>query len=229
MNLYQGTVSLDYAEETHALKSGDRITLLQNEDVYTAVRSESISGDLQRFLLEQLIARDGLCFSTEELETILEERLAQIRKDAGEEAESTSAEEEADITCTLEIRCDTVLDNPKWRKDDGPQDGVLLKSREVTYERGDSVFDLLRKVCREEGISLDYDFMPMIGGYYVTGIAGIDEHEYGQMSGWLYKVNGWYPNYGASGYQVREGDVIVWQYTCDGGTDVGQSRWVEKE
>ena len=39
--------------------------------------------------------------------------------------------------------------------------------------------------------------------------------------GWMYKVNGWFPNYGCSRYQLKEGDTIEWVYTCDLGVDVG--------
>ena len=38
----------------------------------------------------------------------------------------------------------------------------------------------------------------------------------------MYKVNGWFPNYGCSSYKLEDGDTIVWCYTCKGlGTDVG--------
>ena len=37
----------------------------------------------------------------------------------------------------------------------------------------------------------------------------------------MYKVNGWFPNYGCSRYSVQDGDVIEWVYTCDLGRDVG--------
>lgn len=36
------------------------------------------------------------------------------------------------------------------------------------------------------------------------------------MSGWLYRVNGKPPNYGASNYSVKAGDHIEWLYTCTG-------------
>jgi len=36
------------------------------------------------------------------------------------------------------------------------------------------------------------------------------------MSGWLYRVNGKLPNYGASNYSVKAGDHIEWLYTCTG-------------
>ena len=38
----------------------------------------------------------------------------------------------------------------------------------------------------------------------------------------MYKVNGWFPNYGCSSYYLEDGDTIVWTYTCNGlGADVG--------
>lgn len=36
-----------------------------------------------------------------------------------------------------------------------------------------------------------------------------------------YAVNGWFPNYGCSRYQLKNGDVVEWCYTCDLGEDLG--------
>ena len=36
----------------------------------------------------------------------------------------------------------------------------------------------------------------------------------------MYCVNDWYPNYGCGVYQVKAGDVIEWNYTCDLGLDL---------
>jgi hypothetical protein len=41
----------------------------------------------------------------------------------------------------------------------------------------------------------------------------------------MYKVNGWFPNYGCSAYTLQGGEEIVWAYTCVGlGTDLGAER-----
>ena len=37
----------------------------------------------------------------------------------------------------------------------------------------------------------------------------------------MYKVNGWFPNYGCSRYQLKSGDKVEWVYACDLGVDVG--------
>ena len=39
----------------------------------------------------------------------------------------------------------------------------------------------------------------------------------------MYKVKGWFPNYGCSRYQVEDGDAICWVYTCDLGADVSDN------
>ena len=37
----------------------------------------------------------------------------------------------------------------------------------------------------------------------------------------MYKVNEWFPNYGCSRYVLKNGDDVVWCYTCNLGYDVG--------
>ena len=61
----------------------------------------------------------------------------------------------------------------------------------------------------------------MYESYYVEGINYLYEFDGGQGSGWMYKVNGWFPNYGCSSYYLTDGEVIEWVYTCDYGADVG--------
>ena len=56
---------------------------------------------------------------------------------------------------------------------------------------------------------------------YVEGINNLYEFDVGSLSGWMYSVNGWFPNYGCSRYALQNGDVVEWVYTCDLGYDVG--------
>ena len=37
----------------------------------------------------------------------------------------------------------------------------------------------------------------------------------------MYRVNGEFPNKGCSDYELNDGDVIEWAYTCDLGRDIG--------
>lgn len=55
------------------------------------------------------------------------------------------------------------------------------------------------------------------------------EFDCGVESGWMYKVNEWFPNYGCSAYELKGGEDIVWCYTCNGlGEDVGEI-WMGEE
>jgi len=50
----------------------------------------------------------------------------------------------------------------------------------------------------------------------------LGEFDYTSMSGWMYCVNNWFPNYGAGVYEPQDGDVIRWQFTVHGyGSDIG--------
>ena len=69
---------------------------------------------------------------------------------------------------------------------------------------------------------MEFSFSPGFNSNYVEGINNLYEFDCGQNSGWMYCVNGWYPNYGCSRYVVQDGDVIEWNYTCDLGRDLGR-------
>ena len=133
-------------------------------------------------------------------------------------------------TCTLEIRCDTVVDTSKLENEAVipyvPADGVILAATEVTYTPGESVFEVLKRVTREQGIQMEFRDDPLYSGAYIEGINYLYEFDGGTLSGWMYKVNGQFPNYGCSQYTVEDNDAIVWMYTCDLGRDVGDnSTW----
>ena len=58
------------------------------------------------------------------------------------------------------------------------------------------------------------------GTAYIEGINNIYEFSCGELSGWMYCVNGEYPNVGCSDYKIKDGDNIEWYYTCDLGEDL---------
>lgn len=128
-------------------------------------------------------------------------------------------------TCTFSIECSTILNNLDMLDPDKlemvPSNGVILSSRTVTFYEGESVYDVLQRVCRDNGIHMEAEWTPIYNSAYVEGIHNLYEFDCGALSGWMYKVNGWYPNYGCSRYQLKDGDVVEWRYTCDLGHDVG--------
>ncbi len=78
-----------------------------------------------------------------------------------------------------------------------------------------------------ENIRYDYKWYDKFESVYVQSIDGDGEFDHGPLSGWMYSVNGRYPDYGASQYDLKEGDVLRWRYTTDLGEDLGQdnSKW----
>ena len=128
-------------------------------------------------------------------------------------------------TCTISIECGTILDNwsnlNKNKAEFVPQDGWIMGSTTVEFNEGDTVYDVLTKACKESKILMEASYTPMYGSYYIEGINQLYEFDCGNLSGWMYRVNGWYPNYGCSKYEVSDGDNIEWKYTCDLGRDVG--------
>ena len=128
-------------------------------------------------------------------------------------------------TCTLEIRCDTLLKNldklSSGKAELVPEDGILLEKTTVSFESGDSVFDVLRRCLREQNVHFEYVDAKAYGSIYIEGIGNLYEFDCGEQSGWLYFVNGISPGLGCSGYTVANGDEIVFAYTCDMGADLG--------
>ena len=139
--------------------------------------------------------------------------------------------EDADVdttktyTCTFSIECSTILNNLDQLDADKlemiPSGGVILATVTVTFYEGESVFDVLQRVCKDYGIHMESSWTPIYNSAYIEGIHNLYEFDCGSLSGWMYRVNGWYPNYGCSRYQLKDGDVVEWRYTCDLGNDVG--------
>ena len=127
--------------------------------------------------------------------------------------------------CTLSISCATLLDHMD-QLDEGktslvPADGWVLSPTQASFQEGESAFQLLQRICREQGIHMESSSTPLYGSAYIEGIHNLYEFDCGELSGWLYKVNDWFPNYGSSRYQLQDGDVVEWVYTCNLGVDVG--------
>lgn len=141
-------------------------------------------------------------------------------------------ETEGENTCFVEISCSTILEQmerlPSQKAAYVPANGRLLAKTEVNFTEGETAFDILQRVCEEVGIPLEYSFTPLYNSYYIEGINHLYEFDCGPRSGWMYEVNGTFPNYGASSYPVNEKDEIVWHYTCEGlGLDVGAKEFSE--
>ncbi|MGO4549180.1 S-layer homology domain-containing protein [Paenibacillus sp. 2TAB23] len=98
--------------------------------------------------------------------------------------------------------------------------GYVLPSASVELKAGDTVWTVLKRTLDAAQISFDFDWNETYGSVYVKTIAGDGEFDHGQDSGWMYNVNGIYPDYGASKYTLKPGDRIQWRYTTNLGIDL---------
>ena len=121
---------------------------------------------------------------------------------------------------TLKIRCDELIDNPEkmtkpelWQYI--PENGIILEETKCTIETGETVFDVLNRVCKEKDIQIEYSYTAGYDSYYVEGIQYLYEFDAGKRSGWIYLVDGKNTNYGCSQYKLKGGEKIVWEYVCD--------------
>ena len=119
-------------------------------------------------------------------------------------------------TVTLEIRCDVL--NGKTDLSYIPEDGIILGKTEFALAEGESVFDILEEAVRANRIQMEY------GGtgdlIYIKGLGYLYELAHGDLSGWVYHVNGESPSVGCAAYTLSDGDTIVWYYTLNQGKDI---------
>lgn len=143
------------------------------------------------------------------------------------EPQDISINKEEQFLVTMSVVCATILQNmdllDEAKHELVPADGVIFAEKEVVAYKGESVFDVLLREMKSEKIHMEYVNTPMYNSAYIEGIHNLYEFDAGELSGWMYKVNGWFPNYGCSRYQLQPNDVIEWVYTCDLGRDVGEA------
>ena len=129
------------------------------------------------------------------------------------------------MACTVSISCQTLAEQPEKLKAEKrelvPEDGWLLEPETVEFYEDESVFDVLLRETKNHKIHMEYSETPLYQSAYIEGIGNLYEFDAGETSGWVYSVNGWFPNYGCSQYKLADGDVIEWSYTYELGRDVG--------
>ncbi len=123
------------------------------------------------------------------------------------------------LTCTLSVRCDDALRNAHKLKEGKlevlPSSGVIFQEQAVVFTEGETVFDVLLGQMQKHKIHFEFVKTPMYDSAYIEGIGNLYEFDGGDLSGWLYRINGIRPTYGCSQYQVKKDDKIEFFYTCD--------------
>ena len=131
-------------------------------------------------------------------------------------------------TVFIRIEASTILDN--WESLDEelqskkyvPEDGIILEETEYVLRPNDTVFDILQRAVRHEQIHMEYQGANenIYNSVYIQGINHLYEFSAGPLSGWMYSVNGEFPDTGVGKYHLKDGDVIELRYTCDLGRDI---------
>ena len=140
--------------------------------------------------------------------------------------EDLSSEEEQDFgSCTIMISCATIfapdVKIDRFILEEQPSDGIVLSRRNISLSGNDSVYDLLKRVCEENTIPIETSKIAATNNYYIEGINNLYEFDAGNLSGWMYSVNGHFPQMSTSQYTVSPGDEIEILYSCNSGVDVG--------
>ncbi len=88
--------------------------------------------------------------------------------------------------------------------------GYVLPSTELPVCDGDTVYDALIRTAKKYELVIGTDGAGDFA--YVKSINGISELQYGDLSGWTYKVNGKSPSVGCGSYKLSDGDSIEFIY-----------------
>ena len=126
--------------------------------------------------------------------------------------------------CYVSITCKTAIASSELSESMRsvlPEDGIVLENYKIEYENGETVFDIIAKVVKENKIHMEHTGTAKVP--YIDGVANLYEFDCGPLSGWMYQVNGWFPSFSMGQYKIERGDTIELIYTCDLGEDVGDN------
>lgn len=136
-----------------------------------------------------------------------------LQKENDDKVTQTTSSE---INCSITIECKSILDNmddlKKGHESYVPKNGIMLNNYKTTLKSKSTVYDLLKKACNDKGIT--YTAKDTMYSVYIVGINNIDEKDCGKDSGWMYSVNGSFPNVSADSKRLKDGDKVVFTYTC---------------
>lgn len=116
---------------------------------------------------------------------------------------------------TMTIRCDTIAGENEY----APADGIIFETTDFELAEGETVWDILTQAAQTYSIQIDSTNGNMV---YVAGINYLYEFDFGDLSGWIYHVNGAAPSVGCAEYKLQDGDKIEWLYTRELGNDLLQ-------
>jgi hypothetical protein len=96
-----------------------------------------------------------------------------------------------------------------------PSNGVILAETEFAISEGDTAYDILIDASKKFSIQVENNGTDEMA--YIVGINYLYEFQYGDLSGWIFRVNGVDSDRGCSDYVLKDGDKVEWIYTCNFG------------
>ena len=120
----------------------------------------------------------------------------------------------------IQIRCDEVAEAPEMLTDPAlaeyiPEDGIALARLKYIAKEGDSVLQILEKICKNNNIEVKKTEDGLIEaiGYLKNG-------DCGEGSCWVYTVDGKLMSDNPADSKVKGGEDIVWTFALNGGRDI---------
>lgn len=86
---------------------------------------------------------------------------------------------------------------------------VWISRTKVSVPKGSSVIDVVVNILEENGVDYTFD------GGYISEVDGLCEFDNGDLSGWMYSVNGKYPTESIEDYILSQWDDIILHFTDD--------------
>ena len=117
--------------------------------------------------------------------------------------------------------------------DDGPHTlskGNLqtwVSQTKVTINNNTTVYDVFKKVLNDNSIT--WKESSKLGTVYIESLTRngvtLGEFDNGNLSGWMYTLNGTHPDLGVAQQFLEKGDRIVFHYTDDYTKEEGSDKW----
>lgn len=198
-----------------------------SDSIADTVEEETLKNDIDEEITESVLTEK----SEKNTDNLQEEGTTSIQPPLVEETENEVPHENSDAVlpeenfCTLSVTCAAAVQNlnllPAEKRDLIPENGVIFTASSIEFDEGESAFDVLKREMKKNKIHLEFKNTPVYNSAYIEGINNLYEFDVGNLSGWMYKVNGSFPGYGCSEYKLNNGDEIEFVYTCNLGKDIG--------
>ena len=121
------------------------------------------------------------------------------------------------VTVSFQAAVDAGYDNAKAIS----ETGVLVDGVEIGLPEGATAYDAVKSAC-------DAAKAPVVKNgegeaLYIESVSSLSAGDCGDLSGWLFNINGKYGSEGINAAKVADGDAVNLLYTVNMGEDIGAS------